>query len=168
MFKMFQTGGKTDLASVSNDELFDELRKRGFTVTVAGQMIGLSVDSSGAAVGLSTEQKVFEVLEAMEKWSKQDRHRHDKERAFVSGGYWCSHYSFDWARQPPGHCCDADKSIHVGLSEYRSHEDPESSQVVVIKHQDTERPGNYAQKKGRDAAPPVWGIAFSCAELKVY
>jgi hypothetical protein len=39
-------GGETDLASVSNDHLVDELRKRGFTVTVAGQTTGLRVDSS--------------------------------------------------------------------------------------------------------------------------
>jgi hypothetical protein len=60
-------GGETteDLASVSNSALFDALRKRGFTVTVAGQMIGLTVDPSGAAAaagggggggGVSTEQ----------------------------------------------------------------------------------------------------------------
>ena len=52
------------------------------------------------------------------------------------------------------------------VSEYRSHEDPNSSQVVVIKHQDTERPGNYAQKQRGGQAPAVWGIAFSCDEPK--
>jgi hypothetical protein len=59
-------GGETDLASVSSDDLLDELRERGFTVTVVGQIIGLTVDSLGASGGLSTVHHGTSILDHIE------------------------------------------------------------------------------------------------------
>jgi hypothetical protein len=106
-------------------------------------LTGTVTTTGGVNASVALQEQVFEVLKAMETWSRHQRHRGDKLRAFLSGGggLWCQCWSFDWARTPANYACDADKSIFVGLSEYSRHEDPSCSQVLLIKHHDTERPG---------------------------
>jgi hypothetical protein len=145
-----------NLSDYSVEELIEELKRRGLTVEQTGSVVTISTSSAataGAAVSVetivpeivnSTEQKVFAVLESIEKWCKLDRHRNDKDRKFTQ--LWSTIYAFDWARSPRGYCCDANKSVKIGLGEYSKWEDPESAQVVIIQHYDSERPGNYEKR----------------------
>jgi hypothetical protein len=137
-----------DLRECSLEEIIAELQHRGFTVQQDGKMLTLT--SGGDGTGHKTEnhhdieEKVFNVLNAIENWMKLDRHRNDKDRKFNQ--LWSHLYAFDWARTPKGYCCDANKSVKIGLSEYSKWEDPESAQVLLIQHYDSERPGNYEKR----------------------
>ncbi len=126
------------LAGASDEELFAELRRRGFMVTV--DAAGRSVDVAGA----SMQQHVFNVLGAIEQWTRQERHRMDVGREYTS--VWSNVWAFDWARTPKGYCCDANKSVWVGVGEYTKAEDPSGTQILLIRHYDSERPGNYAKR----------------------
>lgn len=144
-----KTESCTDLRECSLDEIITELQYRGYTVQKDGKVITLTNgDGTTAHKGdnhhHSVEEKVFNVLDAIEKWTKLDRHRNDKDRKFNE--LWSHLYAFDWARTPKGYCCDANKSVKIGLSEYSKYEDPESAQVLLIQHYDSERPGNYEKR----------------------
>ena len=137
-----------DISECSLEELIAELQRRGFTVQQDGKTISLTSGGDAAAQKVESQQvveaKVFNVLDAIEKWSKLDRHRNDKDRKF--NALWSHLYGYDWARTPKGYCCDANKSVKIGLSEYSKWEDPESAQVLLIQHYDSERPGNYEKR----------------------
>lgn len=130
---------KPALSDASVDDIIEELRSRGITVNQQGNDITIS--ATGKA---DVSNQVFSVLEAIEQWSKLERHRDDKDRNMIE--IWSQFWAFDWERKPKGHCVDANKSVHVGLSEYSKYEDPNGSQILCIFHFDTERPGNYAKK----------------------
>ncbi|RYH15384.1 hypothetical protein EON65_31840 [archaeon] len=165
--------GTKSLADYTAEEIFTELQRRGFTVNVNGTVVDISGEESALApqdtatpapapVAESAsasapapaptvvesppaiQEHVFLTLEAIDKWVQQDRHRYDLSRNFDA--LWLSAWAFDWARQPAGYVCDANKSVKIGLGQYSSHEDPQSSQIVIIRHFDTERPGNYAKR----------------------
>lgn len=144
--------GSSSLQSFSFEEIVEELQRRGYTVQQHGNTLNLISDSTKDAnvvneeepAQLTVEAKVFKVLEAIVNWEKLDRHRHDKDRKFNM--LWSEILAFDWARTPRGYCCEANKSVKVGLSEYSKYEDPEASQILLIQHYDSERPGNYEKR----------------------
>jgi hypothetical protein len=132
------------LAEYSIDELVVELRSRGLTVSITSPENPSVTTTTPANEAVVTQRKIFNVLQAIDEWTKLERHRHDKDRKF--NALWCNLYAFDWARTPKGYVCDANKSVKVGLSEYSKWEDANSSQILIIQHYDSERPGNYEKR----------------------
>ena len=103
------------MSQYSVEELVAELQRRGLLVTLS-----TSGSDHQSHSGYGAASTVFEVLEAMEAWTKIDRHRNDKDRTINE--VWTYFYKCDWARSPKGYSVDANKSIRVGLGEYSKHE----------------------------------------------
>ena len=83
-------------------------------------------------------------LDAVEDFSQSEKHTSDHER--VLHETWTVFQAFDWARSPKGYIVDANQSILVGLGEYEQSKDGSADQLLVIKHFDSTRPGNYAKR----------------------
>ena len=132
------------MSESSVEDLVKELESRGYTVTLNGKTISVTGEATQGNSAQAVQQRVFLAFDAVENWLKQDRHRYDLRRNFDE--QWLYARAFDWARQPKGYCVDANKSVKIGVGKYDAYEDPTSAQIVIIRHFDSERPGNYEKR----------------------
>ena len=136
------------------EELLGEVARRG--VVLPAGMLGLGGTET-------TQQTVFNVLGAFERYWKEESRKLDKDRA-IKVQFMCAINS-DWARNCmyKGYCIDALKSVTVGLGE-----DRDGTQIIILKVVDTEQKMNDpGDRYSRDRAqPPCWGVAFTAEEMR--